>query len=381
MLTCKCALVLLLVHLACTQTQDTTIDDATAISLDEDQPTSPASRQAPALRFDFTRRDPESCTSFVSSVPDIEGLGHAQANRNLGMMLAASLADTGICYSYSPLNELVHLKKASGHRMSVAKAAKLGQWERLIGVPEGSLRVASVLKHYVVERYHVRGASSLQRYSDFLRAKQQANHSYVFYSSDTFNHCPSATFWAAHYQHRMQQLDLTAHPVFHRPDGQTVIVAIHLRRFDISTFASHAKRIHKDSFFTRVLSLLREYLPRAYKMKVHVFTSTFFTSKRESLRNSILTSFQDFNVTVHVNTQDTETFNAFISADILVVDMSRFSHLAGLWSSNIKVSSPFRYATDCDDLWITSSHRGDFTEAKFRAAWHCWRNLEQCSRS
>ena len=44
------------------------------------------------------------------SIPDIQGLGHAQANRNFGLMLAASLADVGVCYAYPSLAELAVAK-------------------------------------------------------------------------------------------------------------------------------------------------------------------------------------------------------------------------------------------------------------------------------
>eukprot|EP00667_Euglena_gracilis_P014287 EG_transcript_14778 len=320
--------------------------------------------QGRRLPYTLTPRPAEQCQTFVSSVPDVEGLGHAQANRNFGLMLAASLWDAGVCYAYAPLNR--HAGKAA----VTQKARTLGRWEQFLGKPAAWPELLEVLRTHPPIKLHAKGHTALLRHHHLLQSTRERQRTYLFVQSDTFDHCPTAAWWADAYLRRRAAAGRVKR-LLDPPQPRVLQVALHLRRFDVTTIASRSRRIHQDSFFQRVLEQLRTLIPASWEVTVHIMTSSLFSHQAPVLRRSVGLSYP--NATLHLNDADTDTFHAFVTADVLVLDRSRFSHLAGLWSAGIKLSSPFRYATNCDASWVAVSEGGRVDASAFRSAWALWR--------
>mmetsp|Transcript_65820 Transcript_65820/g.110477 ORF Transcript_65820/g.110477 Transcript_65820/m.110477 type:complete len:243 (+) Transcript_65820:1-729(+) len=232
-------------------------------------------------------------------------------------------------------------------------------------------QVSQVVGQYRPTRIHAAGRGSLLRYHEFLHQWREPNKTYMFLSSDTYDHCPTANWWGEYYLHR-RSISGTAQPklLLDPPRNGVVQVAVHLRRFDITTIASRSKRVHHDHFFVNAIQEIRDLVPSPWRVSVNVMTSTLFAHQAATLRRSASTMYP--NATLHLNDKETDTFHAFVTADILVLDWSRFSHLAGLWSRGIKIASEFRYATDCDALWVAATENGHVDKEGFRTAWQEW---------
>mmetsp|Transcript_104700 Transcript_104700/g.180561 ORF Transcript_104700/g.180561 Transcript_104700/m.180561 type:complete len:153 (+) Transcript_104700:81-539(+) len=141
-------------------------------------------------------------------------------------------------------------------------------------------------------------------------------------------------------------------------------VAIHLRRLDVySPVQSKMVRVHHDDFFEKVLAQLEPLLPK--NAQLYVLSAAYHKAKHlliQQIRNKFPRA------QLLVNTPASATFHAFVEADVLVMDLSRYSHLAGLFSQNIKISSPFRYNTSCDSSWVPVSDDGVLDVVAFKHA-------------
>ena len=65
---------------------------------------------------------PADCISYVTIFPDVQGLGHAHANRDTALQVALALADIGVCYAHPPIKARhVHDPKKWEHFLGFEK--------------------------------------------------------------------------------------------------------------------------------------------------------------------------------------------------------------------------------------------------------------------
>ena len=113
----------------------------------------------------------------------------------------------------------------------------------------------------------------------------------------------------------------------------------------------------------QLLSHMEPLLPK--NAQVHILSAAFHKQKHlllQQIRNKFPGKL------AWVNTPAYNTFQTFVTADVLVLDLSRYSHLAGLFSDNIKVTSAFRYNTSCDPSWVRATDDGALDTEAFKAA-------------
>ena len=146
-------------------------------------------------------------------------------------------------------------------------------------------------------------------------------------------------------------------------------VVAHLRRGDVwKPHESQARRVHHTDFFQAVLARIRALAPpilAPFALEYHAVTTV-----PQSMETKMATQLaRDFpNATAHINDDANPTYHTFVTADVLVLDRSRFCHAAALLSENVIVSSPFRYSTSCSEDWVRAEDDGTFDEAAFVAA-------------
>ena len=124
------------------------------------------------LRFNFTQ--PSPCVSYVSSIPDLEGLGHAQANRDFGFLLAATLTDLGVCFALPRLNEKNPMKGKVTHGRKDTMARELAAWEQVLGQPDGLVRLQRIPNRDELETVRCGSYRSVYRCALYQRVSARA---------------------------------------------------------------------------------------------------------------------------------------------------------------------------------------------------------------
>ncbi len=90
------------------------------------------------------------------------------------------------------------------------------------------------------------------------------------------------------------------------------------------------------------------------KLPTHVF-SEGAPDDFDELMGSVLGE-----VTLHLNGDPTEAFNALASARVLITSRSGFSYLAGIVNSHLKIAPPFWHHIPDADGWIQATLDGEF---------------------
>eukprot|EP01012_Entosiphon_sulcatum_P007425 TRINITY_DN13773_c0_g1_i2.p1 TRINITY_DN13773_c0_g1~~TRINITY_DN13773_c0_g1_i2.p1 ORF type:complete len:404 (-),score=28.49 TRINITY_DN13773_c0_g1_i2:8-1219(-) len=306
---------------------------------------SPAARERPQFNFTFSH----ACTSFVTCQPDLQGLGHAQANRNYGLLVAGLLGEEGVCFANPMLSDWrrhIHFESDQ-----MRKATLLG-WDRFLGIGKAfhPLKKVRMLRLPLVAMPR---KLSVTNAAEFIRGNMTRRALYLLAEhSDTHDHCPTATVWrAAYWKHRSRSP--AVEPLWNITQGERVLrVVLHLRRGDVFTPSEKSsRRILPTEFFLKVATTIQRLTKGKIPTEFHVVSqgsAGILHRLTSHLEKMLPFAF------LHINTDAHRTFHSFVLADVLVMDRSRFSHFAGMVSTNPKIATRFRYSVECDSSWVVA---------------------------
>uniref|UniRef100_A0A7S1I689 Uncharacterized protein n=1 Tax=Eutreptiella gymnastica TaxID=73025 RepID=A0A7S1I689_9EUGL len=289
---------------------------------------------------------PSSCTSYVSIQPDVQGLGHAHANRDTALQVALALANESVCYAHPAI-----------HARHVHNPKK---WEHFLGFEKGWRFQGDILHNASITQVQLTEVSSLEHLVADIRGRLHPNMVFLLpFHQDTASHCKTAGIWRRLYylKRAKDPADLLINPEHYN-------VVLHVRRGDLQNNVGENRRIKPVAYFQYILKRILTLIGNTTRqIDVHVFSLGL-----KNLGNALQRDLPGSEV--HINSPHGTTFHTFLSADVLVTSESKFSHLGALLSQNIKFAfQPFQYAVNCDDLWIRTNSKGMFDELHFQRLW------------
>ena len=278
--------------------------------------------------------------------PNVQGLGHAHANRDTALQVALALANESVCYAHPPI-----------HARHVHNPKK---WKPFHGFEKGWRYQGAILHNASIAQVQLTAVTSLEDLIADIRSRLQPNTVFSLpYHQDTANHCVTAGIWR-----RLYYLKRAKDPadLFINPEHYNVV--LHIRRGDLQNNVGENRRIKPVSYFQYLLKRILALMGNTTRpIDVHVFSLGL-----KNLGSALQRDLPDSEV--HINSPHGTTFHTFLSADVLVTSESKFSHLGALLSQNIKFAfQPFQYAVNCDDLWIRTNSKGMFDELHFKRLW------------
>ena len=201
---------------------------------------------------------------------------------------------------------------------------------------------------------------------------------YVVEDFTVADHCPTAAIWRAQYQKaRAREAALGPGPQAAgqgpseaEPPPRRVLglyndtcwtVAVHVRGADAR---KHKERVVGLSYFVRVVGAVLALTP-APQMCLHLFTD----DSTPDLLAPFLEHFPTAQLHLKPQSDARQTFHHLVTADVLLLSKSGFSHLAGMLSVGVKLALPFWHTTDCDRWWVRTSEKGQFNAMAFSALW------------
>lgn len=201
------------------------------------------------------------------------------------------------------------------------------QWESFLNFGNNELKITDLPSDIpIINLSKFPTGQPVSRWADIITSHQK---------SDILFKCPFNQFiqmdWNIYAHNRFKAKyweQRTKQPVpSHFVSGKTS-VAVHIRRCDV-TPQRYPDRYLPNTYYKKVLEQIREVYPDA---EIHIYSDAKTINEFSNLA-------QIPNIAFHLQTNIFETFQALVSADILVTGIGSFSILAAYISNGIKITT------------------------------------------
>lgn len=287
------------------------------------------------LRYLIKKFPPCPHNCYITCSGKTDGIG-AQVQAVLSTMLFAY--DMGITYVHTPFKTIAHNTERDPQWEQ--------KWESFFSLGKGEIAL-SHLPDTSLDIVPLEHPRKLQKKANTLYVLPHC-HDYA----DLFPERYSAlyqTFYkkiSSRPEHKYEQ----------HHESNTVNVAVHVRRGDVSKHGSDAFRYTENSYVASLLKNLQKILESiGVKPLFNIYSQGHVRDFCE---------LQGIDIDFHLNLCTFQTFHNLASADILVMSKSSLSYSAALFSRGIKIYEPFWHNPPPD--WIVADNAGKFSKTQFK---------------
>lgn len=235
------------------------------------------------------------------------------------------------------------------------------EWENFLDFGSGELKQEDLPDDInIVHLSHTGSPTCIDKFAQTIQARQGQNNTLFI--------CPHNQFlpmrWSIYKHNRFRDKYWSKRqksPVISHFSDTDINVAVHIRRCDV-TPQKYAYRFQSNDYYFKVLQHVLSIYPQA---KIHIYSDT-----------KSMNEFPQFvalqNVEYHLQTNVFETFHAFVSADILVMDRGSFSLIAAYLARGVKLTTEWHSAwgdfPNNEITLVKITREGDFDTEKLKIA-------------